>query len=165
MNTARGFWYLLVGLALVWILLTATFQLQELVIGAVVVVVLALAARSVVPLYSGMRGGIRPILFLPGYAAIFVWQLILANLDMARRVLSPRLPINPGIVRVRTKLRSPLGKLVLSNSITLTPGTLTMDVKGQDLLVHWVDVQGEDRDAATREIVSRFERGLSEVTE
>jgi multicomponent Na+:H+ antiporter subunit E len=83
---------------------------------------------------------------------------------MARRVISPSLPIFPAVVEVHTNLHSPLGKLLLANSITLTPGTLTVDVEGDTLRVHWIDARGmEDLVQATRAIAERFEIALSEI--
>jgi multicomponent Na+:H+ antiporter subunit E len=84
--------------------------------------------------------------------------LIRANLDMARRVISPGLLINPCMVEVRTQLRSDLGRMLLANSITLTPGTLSVRVQDDHLLVHWIDSpRGIDIDAATRQIAEGFE--------
>jgi multicomponent Na+:H+ antiporter subunit E len=77
-------------------------------------------------------------------------------------VLSPALPLNPGIVKVRTRLKSRMGRLLLANSITLTPGTLTVDIDGEWLYIHWVTVASADIEAATAAIVSGFE-GYLEV--
>jgi multicomponent Na+:H+ antiporter subunit E len=80
---------------------------------------------------------------------------------MARRVLTPSLPLRPALVRINTSLRSDLGRLVLANSITLTPGTLSIDVDDDTLIVHWVDCPpGNNVEATTREIAGDFERHL-----
>ena len=85
-----------------------------------------------------------------------------ANLDLAARVLAPSLPINPALVEINTELKSPLGKLLLANTITLTPGTLTVDVVDNRLLVHWVyRPPGTDIQQATEKIAATFERHLS----
>jgi multicomponent Na+:H+ antiporter subunit E len=85
---------------------------------------------------------------------------------MARRVLSPSLPIRPGMVEVFTRLQSPLGRLLLANSITLTPGTLSVDVLEDRIQVHWIDISpGADMLNATRAIVEQFERYLREFLE
>jgi len=89
--------------------------------------------------------------------------MIKANFDVAYRVLHPRMPIKPGIVLIKTKLASDSGKLALANSITLTPGTLTMDVRGDNLLIHWINVKSEDTEEATEIIGGRFERFLRRV--
>jgi multicomponent Na+:H+ antiporter subunit E len=105
------------------------------------------------------------LLFLVVYGVIFLRELVKANLDVAFRVLNPSLPIHPGIVEVKTKMSSPIGKLLLANSITLTPGTLTLDVKGDRMFIHWIDVRGQDIDQSTGMIVGAFEKTLREVVE
>jgi multicomponent Na+:H+ antiporter subunit E len=91
----------------------------------------------------------------------FFVALTVANFDVARRVLAPSLPIRPAVVEVHTELRSALGRMLLANSITLTPGTLTIDVHGDRLLVHWIDcAPGTDLAAATAAIAAGFERHI-----
>lgn len=165
MQGARGLVSLLIGLAVVWLLFTATVDPTELILGVVVVVLVAFFLRSQATLFGGIKLGVRAIVLAPVYIGLFVWKLVLANLDVARRVLSPRIPLNPGVVAVPTELRSSIGKLVLANSITLTPGTLTLDVEKDVLYVHWIDVQGEGTDEARAAIAAPFERTLKGVVE
>jgi len=82
---------------------------------------------------------------------------------VALRVLNPSLPINPGIVKVKTRLKSKTGRMVLANSITLTPGTLSIDIKDEFLYVHWIDVKDCDLQCATEEIVKKFEKYLEVI--
>jgi len=86
--------------------------------------------------------------------------MIKSNIRLATVVLDPALPINPGIVKVRTKLKRPMARLLLANSITLTPGTLTLELEGEWLYIHWVTVDSTDIEAATESIVAGFERYL-----
>jgi len=76
-------------------------------------------------------------------------------------------PINPGIVKVKTILKSDTGLTFLANSITLTPGTLSVDIdQGKGFIyVHWIDVKDKDIERATRLIVHRFEKILSRIFE
>ncbi len=69
----------------------------------------------------------------------------------------------PGIVKVRTRLKTPVGRLALANSIALTPGSLVLDLDGETLTVHWLDVQTTDPEEATRIIVGPFERDLEKT--
>jgi multicomponent Na+:H+ antiporter subunit E len=105
----------------------------------------------------------RAFLFSIKFVFIFLWELIKSNLDVARRVITPSLPINPGIVEVKTKLTSKMARMLLANSITLTPGTLTVDIIDNSLFVHWIDVSSDDINIATQEIVSTFENCLIEI--
>ncbi len=90
-------------------------------------------------------------------------QIVKANLDVASRVVRRRIPIRPGIVAVTTRLRSPLGRAILANSITLTPGTLSVEIEGDRLFIHWIDVTEVDGKDATERIVSGFERYLEVI--
>lgn len=143
---------------LFWLLLTASLDPQELLAGLLVSAVVTFMAASRLAILAGIRWSPALPLALARFLGVFLVALLKANLDMARRVLSPSLPIRPALVEVKTGLESDLGKLMLANSITLTPGTLTVDVVDDRLLVHWVDsTPGTDLESATREIVSQFE--------
>ena len=83
-----------------------------------------------------------------------------ANIDVAYRVIHPKMPINPGIVVIKTVLKQDIAKMILANSITLTPGTFTLDIIDDILLIHWINVKTKDVDEATRMIGERFERYL-----
>lgn len=148
-------------LFLLWVALVGGFDAQEWVIGALLVVMVTAMAEPHLGVFAGLRLNLAaPVHFLR-WLVVFLLALLRANLDMARRVLSPSLPLDPAFVEVRTALTSPLGKLALASSITLTPGTLVVDVVGDRLLVHWVDVSaGGDLEAATAEIAAGFERHL-----
>ena len=100
------------------------------------------------------------------YIVVFLWQVLLANLEVAYRVLHPRLPIRPGIVKIRTTLQSTAARTLLANSITLTPGTLTVELlDGGCLYVHWLNVRTTDPEEAARLITKRFERILARIFE
>lgn len=107
----------------------------------------------------------RRWLFLMIYLPFFFWCCVRANLDVALRVIHPDVPIRPGIVKVRTTLRGEMAKTFLANSITLTPGTLTVDIDGQDLYIHWININTDDVRRRTEEICGRFEPLLRRIFE
>jgi len=104
-------------------------------------------------------------LFFLLYVPYFLYYCVRANLDVAVRVIHPDLPIRPGIIKVRTTLTSDMAKSFLANSITLTPGTLTVDIDGQELYVHWINIHTDDADKRTAEICGRFEPLLRRIFE
>ncbi len=144
-----------------WLLLVGTLARQELIAGVLVAAAVAVLAANRAPVFAGIRlTPIAPLAFAR-YVLALAWSLVRANIDMARRVLSPSLPIRPAIVHIKTSLRSDLGRLVLANSITLTPGTLTVDVEDDTLTIHWIDCPpGTDLQSATQTIAGDFERHL-----
>ena len=101
------------------------------------------------------------------YLAVLAYYIVKANLQVAYIVLHPGLPIRPGVVRVRTSLRTTAARVALANSITLTPGTFTLDLDDERgvLYVHWLAVEAEDELRASEIIVARFEPLLRRVFE
>lgn len=148
-------------LFLLWVLLAGTLRKDELVAGALAAIVVTLIAGPRLAILSGVRLSPLAPIHLILYLGTFLVALIRSNLDVARRVLTPSLPIRPGVVEVQTRLQSPLGRMLLANSITLTPGTLSIDIIGDRLLVHWIDcAPGTDLARATRAISESFERHI-----
>ena len=70
------------------------------------------------------------------YIPWLLLEIAKANLHVARVILTPSLPIQPRVIRVRATQRSELGNTIFANSITLTPGTVALDVRGGSILVH-----------------------------
>lgn len=151
-------------LYLLWITL-AGISLEELLAGAVVSLIIAYLIRNTSAYDFGFKIVVQIIKFIFMFLPLFVWKLILANISLAKIVLDPKLPINPGFVKISTGLRGDVGKLILANSITLTPGTLTVDVDGEELLIHWVDVEGKDKNDYFKHIASGFEKALGGIVE
>ncbi len=82
---------------------------------------------------------------LPGlfvYAPWLVWEIVKSNMDVARRILHPSLPISPTVVVVPSPQKSELKRVIYANSITLTPGTLSMRVREHAILVHALSEEG-----------------------
>ncbi len=163
MNTWIGRPLLFFFLLLIWLLLTYPFALQELAAGAAVALVISLLPFGSVSLFSEIRLSPKALLFGLIYIFIFLGALIKSNLDVAFRVLHRRLPISPGIVKVRTGLTSRMGRMVLANSITLTPGTITVETIGEYFYIHWIDVSSENIEESTQEIVTKFEKYLEVI--
>lgn len=101
------------------------------------------------------------------YVGVFLKKCIQANMDVALRVIRPDMPINPGIVKVHTTLNSEAGLTFLANSITLTPGTLSVDIDKDEkvLYIHWIDVKNKDPQQAGEIIVKEFEDIIRKVLE
>jgi multicomponent Na+:H+ antiporter subunit E len=81
----------------------------------------------------------HPIHLLGGFLAYIpwlAWALVRANIDIARRILTPSLPISPRLIRVKASQKTHLGQVIYANSITLTPGTVSVDVEEGCIEVH-----------------------------
>ncbi|BCR35719.1 Na+/H+ antiporter subunit E [Mariniplasma anaerobium] len=151
-----------VTLLLIYLLL-AGFVVEEVILGSAVSAVLTFILFKYIDFNVDVTLPIKLVKFVFIYIPVFIWKLLLANLDMARRVLSPKIPLNPGIVKVKTDIKSDLGKLTLANSITLTPGTLSIDVEGEYIYVHSVDVKNKNEVEISKNISGPFEKILGGI--
>lgn len=151
---------LFVTLMLFWLMLSGNLDTDVLIVGAVASLIIALLYRDGLSFFTEFRFTPQAIVAGFRYYGYFLRELFKSNLKMAAIVLSPSLPITPGIVKVRTRLKSRMGRLMLANSITLTPGTLTVEMAGEWLYIHCVTLGATDIEAATAEIVSGFESYL-----
>jgi multicomponent Na+:H+ antiporter subunit E len=84
----------------------------------------------------GLAARIRAMRFLVRYMIWLVWNVIKANVEVAILILHPRMPIAPRLLTFRTTLKHPVAQVLVANSITLTPGTVTIDLSDQEYLVH-----------------------------
>ena len=154
-----------------WILLTWSFKTQELAAGAVVSLAAALfASRFLV--HDKAFWLFNPAKLLNGlfyWVCIFPVELVKANVDMAKRCFGGYKKINPGIVKVPVDLKSDYGQAALANSITLTPGTITMDITEEEgqtyYYIHWIDVTAPSGKEAGDAIKGTLEKGLRRVWE
>ncbi|ANQ54133.1 cation:proton antiporter [Thermosipho affectus] len=148
-----------------WILLTGYSNVSELIVGFFVSLVISMIFKK----YYGIKFDklflVRFVKFVLIYLPVFIWEMIKANFDVAVRVLNPKLPINPGFVKLNTNLTKDSSKFALANSITLTPGTLTLDVKEDVLYVHWIDVKTTEEGEKKKYISEKFEKILKGVFE
>jgi multicomponent Na+:H+ antiporter subunit E len=102
------------------------------------------------------------------YAAVFAWECLKANIDVAYRVVHPDVPIRPATIRVRTSLKSDIALTFLANSVTLTPGTTTVDIDREAgiLYVHWLYMKpGYNTSSMKLAVVDRFENILRRIFE
>ena len=160
---ARDYCYLFVMLFAIWMVLTSSVQWQELVTGALVSVVLAIYLGRTYASLGMPPLSVKRIGYFIVYLAVLCVEIVRANFEVAYIVLHPKLPIKPGIVAVKTDLKQDIAKMILANSITLTPGTFTLDIIDDTLLVHWIVVKSEDNKEAARLISGRFEKYLKAV--
>ncbi len=146
-----------------WLMITSPPSTQEMIFGACVALALALLPLPGAQIWGEFSLIPKRIAYFLLYVPYFVWAVVKSNLDVAFRVLAPSLPINPGIVTVKTRLKSRMGRLALANSITLTPGTITVDIKDDELAIHWINVSDRDAEKATAAIVTGFEKYLEVI--
>lgn len=147
----------IVALFLIWLILAASYDLVHLVLGVIAAVVVVwlnpVAANS--PFRNVSWWG------LVGYMPWLFVRVLKSGLHVTRLILSPSLPIQPQLIEYPTELESEGEVVILGNSITLTPGTITVEVSADELLVHAIDDEsGRDlkEGALERKIGEAFRR-------
>lgn len=147
---------------LVWIILAGVSP-PELLLGGAVSIVLSLLIARFTDINISWKTPLQIVLFIVLYVPVFLYELIKSNIDVLFRVLNPKLPINPGFVRVKTGISGRIGKFILANSITLTPGTISVDADDDSVYVHWIDVKGS-KEEYSEKVAGKFERILRRVS-
>ncbi len=168
MSISIGFFSLLVYLAL-----TAgsggliLWSLEEIFFGVVFAFLTALGVKKLFEVAGvkpslGFLNPVKWIVFIAYLLGPFLFQMVKANLRVARSVVTGK--IEPGIVKIHPHLKTDLGLTMLANSITLTPGTLSMDVDGdKNLYVHWLWVK--DKEPRAEDVCSNFPEWVRWITE
>ncbi len=122
-------------LLLFWLLLSGIFDAFHVIAGIICSAIIALISHDLLVKGKGDKMLSKSFRFVI-YLGWELWQIVLANFDVAYRVLHPKMPMDPQIIEFDTSLRSDFALVTLANSITLTPGTITIDIKDGKFLVH-----------------------------
>ncbi|MDK2869324.1 MAG: multicomponent Na+:H+ antiporter subunit [Pyrococcus sp.] len=161
-------WIILFGF---WIIITGHLAIRGLFLGLVTTGVIAYYMRDL--LTEDIRHSKHLIwkilyfvlIYLPQYLIIMAFRLLESNIKVARHVIF--MDINPAIVKIKSDLHSNTGITLLANSITLTPGTLTLDVvrrlDGTYLYVHWIDAETLNPEKAGEVIKGDIEKWLKKM--
>ncbi len=119
-----------------WMLLSGFFDLFHLSIGAICSALISYTSHDLLFAETNLKkrhGTGKKFLF---YLPWLMYQIYLANVHVVSLVLSPKMPIDPKIIRFKTKFTGDLVLVTLANSITLTPGTITVDIREGEFYVH-----------------------------
>ena len=157
---------------IVYLFLTAStgeiaglWSVFEVILGIILSIIVSIIATKVLFQKRGYRmlNPLRWVIFLIYSIGPFFLAMAKANIDVAYRVITGR--INPGIVKISPGLKTNLGITMLANSITLTPGTLSVDIdeKSNDLYIHWINVT--TLKPTTHHICANFPQWIRRVAE
>ena len=151
---------------LTWPVVDGHLDIQVVIAGLIAAAIVSLLFHDILPKeHHVFISPVRIFWFLL-YIPVFFYYMMVANLDVVYRALHPQMPIKPGIVKIKTRLKTESGITALANSITLTPGTLTVDLTNDGYLyVHWINVKNTDIQQATEHIASKFEWFLEKIFE
>ncbi len=146
-----------------WILFTWSLSLGNLLLG---LVQSGLVALFTWPVFveeneAARRSHVPRVHFLIVYLLFLIVQMYGASFRVLWQILRGR--INPGVVHFRTRLRTDIARTALANSITLTPGTITLFLDDDHLIVHWLDSRTTHSRYARKLIAESFERVLKRI--
>ncbi len=130
-------------LGVVWLLLSGHITPLLIALGAASSLLVVWFLRRM-DRADGAPMQLRPSFGLFSYLVWLLWDVVKANIDLAWRIWAPKLPVCPVWARLDTQVETPLEKTLYANSITLTPGTLTTDVRDDHFLIHALSQTGID---------------------
>jgi multicomponent K+:H+ antiporter subunit E len=147
------------ALFLLWAALTNAASLATLMLGGLLALVLPFVVS---PFWPDTRRIARPVL-IPGFAARVAWDMLVANWSVARRVVGPLAKLSPAFVEVPLDLRDPFAATVLGSIVSLTPGTVSIDVDRERWVLQLHALDAPDPGALVREIKLRYEKPIKEI--
>lgn len=147
-------------IAVIWVFLQNSYTWVDFLIGYVVGLFILFVLRRFLKFDFYFRRVIAAIKLI----LLFSKELILANWDVIKIVLSPKMNIQPGIIAVPTKLETEWELTLLASLISLTPGTLSMDFSDDNKTIYIHSIHVPDKDAMIKQIHNTFEKAIMEVT-
>ncbi len=146
MKKSLTFWGMVFILWLFWIAITASFNWQSLIIGALAaLLVTGFNSEELISPEERASFSVQNIVRYCRFIFEFLMAVLVANFQVAALVLNPRLPIEPGMVTIKVNLKKDFNRVFLANCVTLTPGTLTVLCNEDDMFVHVLTPKnGED---------------------
>jgi len=161
-----GFVFSFIIAYLLWLFFNMSLGPQTLMLGVpVVLMVAAMSSRFVFGDFGVPRMSPLRIAYAIRYSVDFLVRVFNANISMAKIILQPKLDIIPVVIRIPLRTNSDCLRTCISNSITLTPGSLTLDADDEFIYVHWVRATELDSEKAKEIVVGNFERYLKGVFE
>lgn len=151
-----------VVLTVFWMLVTESFTLSNFLVGFAICFLILLLAR---PLFDAPSRRYFTLAWkLPRFMALMLWEIVLSSIRVAQAVLSPQMPIKPGIVAYPLEAKSDLEITLLANLITLTPGTLSLDVSSDRKVLYVHGMFVDDPQAVIQSTHNSLEKAVLEVT-
>lgn len=127
-----------------WLVIVPQFDLVQLVVGAVVAFAITLYSTDTSKASKPTNLTLGYILRLTRFIFILLIEIIKANIDVAKIVLSKKMKIKPHFVKIKNPMKTDLNKVIYGNAITLTPGTLTVELEDDFIIIHALTETGAD---------------------
>jgi multicomponent Na+:H+ antiporter subunit E len=148
---------------LFWIVISENAKIETICIGIIISLLVATLNKDLMCVNRKLNFRKNSMLWI-SYTTLMLKEILVSNINVAKIVLSPKIIISPQIVTIRTKIKSNFNKTILANTITLTPGTLTISMNGDEILVHCLkgEYSKELTNSAFEKIILKVEEGIYE---
>ena len=155
-----------VFLLVLWVLFTTTFHIERMLWGVVIILGLQwLYAKKLHKDYFNFEMSFAILWCWIRFMTILVYEILKANIQVAILVLQPEIKLSQGYFYYKPKLKTDFAKMVFANSITLTPGTITVDIIDDEIYVHWIYVYSENPEEYSQKISGKFEKYIKKIFE
>ncbi|MCK8825928.1 Na+/H+ antiporter subunit E [Fuchsiella alkaliacetigena] len=159
--------FIFIILYVIWFIVSGNFSLASIVVGGLAAILPAKVISDYFVRWSAMRIVTKFFIFV-AYLLLLLKEVMASSLNVAYIVLHPRMPFNPGIVKVPTGFEGEhkgIAMSFLGNTVTLTPGTMTLDLDTEsgDLYIHWLDVKTRDPEEMRKTIYGKFESLIGRI--
>ncbi len=119
-----------------WLLLSTYLDWFHLTFGLISTLLVSLFTYDMVFVNEDRGNNFKKLIRFISYLPWLLYQIVLSNVDVAKRVLDPKMPIDPVMITFDSGLKTDLSRTILANSITLTPGTVTVDIDDNTFVIH-----------------------------
>lgn len=119
-----------------WMLLSGEFSLVLILSGVISSLLVSYLSHDLLIGNEDIKLSVLRVYRFARYLPWLMWQIVLSNFDLAYRTLHPKMPIDPGIITFKNEFKTEMGMVTLANSITLTPGTVTIEVNKNEFIIH-----------------------------
>ena len=150
---------------LFWLLLTLSINFSNIIVGLTAALITTLVFGKYFVTHASKLLQPQRYFWLLVYLIIFIWECLKANIEVAYRVLHPAMPIKPGIVKVKLNVKNDFARMMLANSITMTPGTISVDIVDDYIFIHWIYVSSDDPAEYSQKVSGRFEHYIKKIFE
>ena len=151
---------------LLWIIFNGRITLEILIAGALISILLNVFVKRILKIRLTGATFFKSLKLLPDalfYAAVLLIEIIKANLSITKLVIAQRIEVEPCLVKFKTPLKTHAARVTLANSITLTPGTITVSLEDNEFLVHALnrDIANGLQNSIFERILKRMERKVN----
>ncbi len=146
-----------------WLLINASFSFDYILAGVFVSAAVSFWVSKKIQYLTDVNFSLKAFKALALFVLVVLKDYIISNIEMALITVSKDIKIFPGIVSFRTNLKNPVARMILSNTISFIPATLTVDIKRDTLYIHSIEAGKEGSEKMITRAIRKYEKYLKEI--